>query len=71
MKFVTNAHVGVNISIQEIEEENHAIVLTLGSTKPRDLNIPGRDLKGIHFAMEFLTKNQKRLLMTREGIKKE
>lgn len=34
---------------------------------PRDLNIPGRDLQGIHFAMEFLTKNQKRLLMTQSG----
>jgi NADPH-dependent glutamate synthase beta subunit-like oxidoreductase len=34
---------------------------------PRDLNIPGRELNGIHFAMEFLTKNQKRLLMTQSG----
>jgi hypothetical protein len=44
-----------------------ALVLTVGSTLPRDLRVPGREASGIHFAMEFLTKNQKRLMMTREG----
>lgn len=44
-----------------------ALVLTLGSTVPRDLRIPNREANGIHFAMEFLTKNQKRLMMTTEG----
>ena len=42
-------------------------ILAIGSTMPRDLDIPGRHLNGIHFAMEFLTKNQKRLLMTQSG----
>jgi len=47
--------------------DSDALVLTVGSTVPRDLKIPNRDANGIHFAMEFLTKNQKRLLMTQEG----
>ena len=65
--FVTNANIGVSIDILDLKSANDAIVLCVGSTMPRDLNIPGRDLKGIHFAMEFLTKNQKRLLMTQAG----
>lgn len=47
--------------------ESDALVLTIGSTMPRDLRIPNREANGIHFAMEFLTKNQKRLMMTTEG----
>merc|ERR1712048_1338572 len=43
------------------------MALCLGATKPRDLPVPGREYKGIHFAMEFLTANQKRLLMTKDG----
>ena len=45
--------------MEVLRANNDALVLTIGSTMPRDLPIPGRDLKGIHFAMEFLTKNQK------------
>ena len=67
IEFVTNANIGVNIDINDLKANNDAIVLAIGSTMPRDLNIPGRELNGIHFAMEFLTKNQKRLLMTQSG----
>ncbi|HET7117299.1 MAG TPA: glutamate synthase subunit beta, partial [Hanamia sp.] len=56
-----NANVGVNISVTDLLREYHAIVLTGGSTIPRDLEIPGRNLKGIHFAMDFLKQQNKRV----------
>jgi glutamate synthase (NADPH/NADH) small chain len=56
-----NANVGVNVSINDLLREYHAIVLAGGSTIPRDLNIPGRELKGIHFAMDFLKQQNKRV----------
>jgi glutamate synthase (NADPH) small chain len=59
--FQCNANVGVGISINDILRESHAIVLAGGSTIPRDLNIPGRELKGIHFAMDFLKQQNKRV----------
>jgi glutamate synthase (NADPH/NADH) small chain len=62
VKFVTHTAVGVDISAKKLREEYDAIVLCCGATKPRDLPIPGRDLKGIHFAMEFLHANTKSLL---------
>ncbi|MCD1259582.1 glutamate synthase subunit beta [Paenibacillus athensensis] len=60
--FVTNAHVGVNYPVEKLQEEFDAIVLCGGATKGRDLPIEGRELKGIHLAMEFLSKNTKSLL---------
>jgi glutamate synthase (NADPH/NADH) small chain len=59
--FRCNANVGVNISINDLLREYHAIVLAGGSTSPRELNIPGRDLKGVYFAMQFLKQQNKRL----------
>lgn len=59
--FRTNANVGVNVAINDILREYHAIVLTGGSTIPGDLPIPGRNLKGIYFAMDFLTQQNKRV----------
>ncbi len=55
--FVTNADVGKSVDPKQLMTENHAVLLATGATKPRDLPIPGRELKGIHFAMEFLTAN--------------
>jgi glutamate synthase (NADPH) small chain len=52
--FQTNAHVGENISAADLRKEFDAIVLTGGAEHPRDLTVPGRELKGIHFAMEYL-----------------
>jgi glutamate synthase (NADPH/NADH) small chain len=59
--FRCNANVGVNVSINDLFREFHSIVLSGGSTIPRDLDIPGRDLKGVHFAMEFLKQQNKRV----------
>jgi glutamate synthase (NADPH/NADH) small chain len=59
--FKCNAEVGVNISINDLLREFHAIVLAGGSTIPRDLPIPGRHLKGVHFAMDFLKQQNKRV----------
>lgn len=61
IKFETNAHIGVNVPVKKIQEEFDAIMLCGGSTVPRDLNIPGRDLKGVYFAMDFLKQNNKRV----------
>jgi glutamate synthase (NADPH/NADH) small chain len=58
--FVTNAHVGVNVEVAELRKNFDAIVLAGGSESPRDLKAPGRELKGIHFAMEFLPQQTKR-----------
>jgi len=54
VEFRCNANVGVNLPTAELREKYDAILLTGGATQPRDLPIPGRGLKGIHFAMEFL-----------------
>ena len=62
VKFVTNANVGDNVDPKKLQAENDALLLAAGATKPRDLPIPGRELNGVHFAMEFLTKNTKSLL---------
>ena len=62
VKFVTGADVGRNVSPQSLLDDFDALVLATGATKPRDLPIPGRELSGIHFAMEFLTANTKSLL---------
>ncbi|RYZ29382.1 MAG: glutamate synthase subunit beta [Chitinophagaceae bacterium] len=59
--FKCNANVGVNVSINDILREFNAIVLAGGSTIPRNLDIPGRELKGVHFAMDFLTQQNKRV----------
>lgn len=58
--FKYNANVGVNIPLNDILREFHAVVLAGGSTVPRDLNIPGRNLKGVYFAMQFLKQQNKR-----------
>jgi glutamate synthase (NADPH/NADH) small chain len=58
--FQTNAHIGVNISVQSLKQQFDAILLCGGSEQPRDLKIPGRELKGIHFAMEFLPQQNRR-----------
>jgi glutamate synthase (NADPH/NADH) small chain len=59
--FKCNANVGVNIGINDLLREFHAIVLAGGSTIPRDLNIPGREMKGVHYAMDFLKQQNKRV----------
>jgi glutamate synthase (NADPH/NADH) small chain len=58
--FETNAHVGENVSVEFLREEYDAILLSGGAEQPRDLKIPGRELKGVHYAMEFLPQQNKR-----------
>jgi glutamate synthase (NADPH) small chain len=62
VEFVPNADVGRNVDPQKLLAESDALLLATGATKPRDLAIPGRELEGVHFAMEFLTANTKSLL---------
>jgi glutamate synthase (NADPH) small chain len=59
--FHYGAHVGVNVPAQRLLADYDALVLTGGAEKPRDLPIPGRELKGIHFAMEFLPQQNRRV----------
>ena len=62
IEFVTGADVGRNVETSQLQADFDAILLATGSTRPRDLPIPGRDLQGVHFAMEFLTENTRSLL---------
>lgn len=64
VKFVLNANVGTDpsYSLDRIRADSDAIILACGATKPRDLEVPGRELTGVHFAMEFLHANTKSLL---------
>src|SRR5262249_5482519 len=58
--FETSVHCGVDVTGSSLREKFDAIVLCGGARKPRDLPVPGRSLKGVHFAMEFLTQQNKR-----------
>ena len=62
VRFETNADVGRNIDPAKLRREHDAIVFCTGATQARDLPIPGRQLRGVHFAMEFLTANTQSLL---------
>jgi glutamate synthase (NADPH/NADH) small chain len=62
VEFVTNTEIGKDISAKQLVDDFDAVVLCGGATKPRDLPIEGRDLKGMHFAVDFLTVNTKSLL---------
>ena len=59
--FRVNANVGVNVAVQDLRENYDAIVLAGGATWARDLPIPGRELKGIHFAMDFLPQQNRKV----------
>jgi glutamate synthase (NADPH/NADH) small chain len=60
--FVTETEIGKDITADQLKNDFDAVVLCTGATRPRDLPIPGRDLGGVHFAMEFLHANTKSLL---------
>lgn len=62
IKFVTNTEIGTDIPTKKLEETNDAVVLCGGATNPRDLSVPGRELDGIHFAVDFLKASTKSLL---------
>ena len=67
VEFVTGIEIGVDMPTGKLVRDFDAVVLCGGATKPRDLPVPGRELKGVHFAMEFLRDNTKFLLDEREG----
>jgi glutamate synthase (NADPH/NADH) small chain len=60
VKFRTGAHVGANVPVEDLRRDQDAILLTGGAEQPRDLPVPGRELKGIHFAMDFLSQQNRR-----------
>ncbi len=60
VKFVTHAHVGHSVPVEDLQREFDAILLAGGAEAPRDLSVPGRELKGIHFAMDYLPQSNKR-----------
>jgi glutamate synthase (NADPH/NADH) small chain len=62
IQFVCNTEVGKDLPVAALLNDYDAVLLCTGATKPRDLPIQGRDLNGIHFAMEFLTANTKSVL---------
>ncbi len=60
VRFITNAHVGQNVSVDDLRSQFDVLLLTGGAEWSRDLKVPGRELKGIHFAMEFLPQQNRR-----------
>jgi len=67
IRFVCNTEIGRNYPSEKLMSEFDAVVLCTGATKPRDLPIEGRNLKGIHFAMDFLTANTKSVVGGKPG----
>ena len=59
--FRPNTHIGVDIKAADLVKQFDAVVVAGGAEHPRDLPVPGRELKGVHFAMDFLTENNKRV----------
>ena len=59
VKFQVNANVGHNVKVEDLRRDFDAIVLCGGATKARDLNVPGRELKGVHLAMDYLPQQNK------------
>ena len=60
VRFRTGAHVGANIAVEDLRREHNALLLAGGAEHPRDLRVPGRELAGIHFAMDFLPQQNRR-----------
>ena len=60
VSFYCNTNIGIDIKFSDLKKNYDAVVLTGGAEKPRDLNIPGRDLSGVHYAMDFLSQQNKR-----------
>lgn len=62
IEFKTCVNVGKDITFEELDSIYDAVVLAVGSSKPRDLNVKGRELKGIHYAVDYLTNSTKRVV---------
>lgn len=62
VEFITGVEVGKDLSLKELKAEHDAVILAGGATKARDLAVPGRDAEGVHFAVDFLRENTKKVL---------
>jgi glutamate synthase (NADPH/NADH) small chain len=67
VQFHYGADVGINLAVEKLLKEHDAVVLSGGAEMPRDLPVPGRELKGIHFAMEFLPQQNRRVSNEPQG----
>jgi glutamate synthase (NADPH/NADH) small chain len=61
VSFQAGVHVGVDLSVKELRQGFDAVLLAMGAEQPRDLPVPGRELAGVHFAMDFLTQQNRRV----------
>jgi glutamate synthase (NADPH/NADH) small chain len=61
VEFRANCHIGGNVPVEDLRKDFHAILLATGAEQPRDLKVPGRELNGIHFAMNYLPQQNKRI----------
>jgi glutamate synthase (NADPH/NADH) small chain len=59
VEFVTGAYVGQNVGVDDLKRDYDVLLLTIGSTIPRELDVPGRELNGVHFAMDYLTQQNR------------
>jgi glutamate synthase (NADPH/NADH) small chain len=71
VKMRTNCHVGIDITVDQLTKEFDAVVFAGGAEQPRDLPVPGRELDGVHFAMDFLTQQNRRNSGERLKVNKE
>src|SRR5690606_16309506 len=62
IQFVTNTEIGKDYPLEKLQSEFDSVIICTGATKPRDLVVDGRELKGIHFAMDYLHSNTKSML---------
>ena len=60
VEFITNAAVGESISVDDLRHDYQAVLIAMGAEEPRELSVPGRNLRGINFAMDFLTQQNRR-----------
>jgi len=65
VRFRTGVHVGRGPGIRELQRSAHVVVLAMGSEQPRDLDVPGRSLRGIHFALDYLSQQNRRVAGSR------
>ncbi len=59
VEFLVNQHVGTSVSIADIRRDHDAVLIAIGAEAPRQIEVPGRELKGIHYAMDYLTPQNK------------
>jgi glutamate synthase (NADPH) small chain len=69
VEFVTNTHIGIDVPADRLTSDNDAVVLCGGATRPRDLSITGRELDGVHYAMDFLTGNTHAVLSRNQAAR--